>query len=245
VSQVSFLKEIKGLVQRIYKSSSGFTLIEITLVLVIIGIILSVAVISWMSIKHGYEISQTRSKLRAVKSCLIKRMIYTERYPTYSKDLTVNSVTGECVNYNSSKDVDYCICQDKFKDAWGNRIRYLGGVNGSGSALSGELVLNSTYKHSEPYQVPDEYSNATKPNGDVIKDLAFVLVSYGQDGSADDSSYNSSALVGTLNASTGNPSANSFKLPDFSSNDLYSGTQDGGDDQVLFITGYELKSKLN
>jgi len=76
-------------------------MIELSIVIVIIGIILGLGLSSWMMLIEAREISKTQSVLRQTKNCLLRRMTHSLQYPTYTDNLTTN-----CTSKNDSKDVE-------------------------------------------------------------------------------------------------------------------------------------------
>lgn len=205
----------------------GFTLIELSIVIVVMGIILSIGVASWMSLMHGYEVSQTRATLKAIKSCLSKRMIYTENYPNYSQDLKATDCTND--NYHKTNAVDYCLCQDKYQDAWGNRIRYLGGVNGTNKNIQGKPIFeNQDTGLFNSTNFPGKDSRVINKQGKVVQHVAFVLLSKGRNQKFEFTDQLNNTLVGNL----------SNINPDLSN-------PEDNDDQALIITGHELNNIVN
>ncbi|MGM0611442.1 MAG: type II secretion system protein [Thermodesulfobacteriota bacterium] len=203
----------------------GFTLIESAVVLVVIGTVMAVGAMAWMSIKSGFEVSHTRAKLKAVKSCLMERMILSDKYPDFTLNLQEDKDDNyQCENNATTKAVDYCLCQPEYKDAWGRRIRFLGGIDGSNS-LNG-TPFNATH-------FPAGESNATDKDGKVVEGIAFIVLSKGANGkfnhnSTKDLFTNEDSLVGSLEDGTPNFE---FDAKDY-------------DDQVLIVTGNELSNLL-
>ncbi|WP_457572461.1 hypothetical protein [Desulfovulcanus sp.] len=208
--------------------SSGFTLIEMAVILIIIGLILFVGVASWQTLSEGRRITQTRTILEEAKDCLIKRMYYTEAYPRFD--------TGNNTS-NSSADVDQCLAEKR--DAWGHPLRYLGGIdNATNASLAGKFIIDDLAENQTAEYKPGDWSNATDKDGNNVGDIAFILISFGRDGQADDSSY------GTPLSFTGsiyNPDSTAARidenhLPQFNAT---------GDDLYLIVTGNELKAVLS
>lgn len=200
----------------------GFTFIELALVLVIIGLLLSLGVGAWLSLKESREVAKTRSSLQQVRNCLLKRMSSTLQYPSFSDDLTCSS------DASSSHSVDVCLCPRK--DAWGNKIVYLQGFDTDNDPLKGEGAVTSSYRGTQFTSVNSRSSvNATQ--GRIIHRVAFVLISPGKDGEFDSLTYgdffDDDKVVGTLNA-TAEP-------PNF--------TQEM-DDQYLVVTGPQIRTRL-
>lgn len=224
----------KSALKHDHSGFQGFTLIESAIVLVVIGTVMTVGAISWMSIKSGFEISHTRAKLRAVKSCLMERMILSERYPDFTLTLQENKDDNyQCVNNVPTKAVDYCLCKAGYKDAWGRRIRFLGGIDKSGYSINGKGIMNSNCTSFNGTSFPAEESNATDKDGRLVKNIAFILLSKGKNGEFDRSTtrslfHSKNTLVGSLEDGT----------PDFEFD------HKDYDDQVLILTGYGLSELL-
>lgn len=203
----------------------GFTLIESAIVLVVIGTVLALGAMAWMSIKSGFEVSHTRAKLKTVRSCLMERMILSDKYPDFTPNLEEDEDDNyQCVNNVRTKAVDYCLCKSGHKDAWGHRIRFLGGIYGGGPL--GGTPFNATH-------FPDQGSNATDKDGKVIEGIAFIVLSKGDNGRFDRNSTRNlfadkNTLVGSLEDGT----------PNFEFDDK------AYDDQVLIVTGNELSDLL-
>jgi len=222
---------------------TGFTLIELSVVLVIIGIILFAGIAAWSTIVAGQRITATRAEMENIKRCLINRAMYSEAFPTWER-------TGmNCNTPRSWFDVEHCLCGRT--DAWGNAIRYISGLtatDGLGEALAiSPTIPPAHYVVADPVQgqVPTELDNQSRvsaPDG-TIGSVAFVLVSYGSDRVADNTSYGD-LFNPDLTASgrpanrignfiTGTPDPTMF--PDFSNtrNDLF-----------LVVTSFELAGML-
>ncbi len=218
-------------------NDGGFTLIEMAVVLVVLGTVLAIGAVSWMSIKSGFEVSHTRSKLKAVKSCLIERMILSDKYPDFTSNLQEDEDDNyQCVNNKQTKAVDYCLCKSEYKDAWGHRIRFLGGIYDNGTnwvPINGKGIMNSNRTSFNATSFPGDKSNATDKDGGSVKNIAFILLSKGSNGEFDRKSTRNLfadkyTLAGSLEDGTPN-----FE---FDNKDY--------DDQVLIVTGNQLSILL-
>ncbi len=181
----------------------GITLLELSMVLVVIGIIMGIAIFSWMSFIEAKKVSETYSDLTSVKNCLFSKMLYSTKYPTYSDPLTAQMCANH--SYSSEKEVDLCICGGR-KDAWGHYIRYIDGFDASNSSLAGKDALKRPWAGITYAYSPSPESQIIDKDGKVVTKVAFVLVSFGKDGRADDPSYANmfvgDNLVGDLRVST-------------------------------------------
>ncbi len=207
----------------------GFALLELAMVLVIIGIIMGMAIFSWMSFIEAKKISETSSVLAAIKNCLMEKMVYSLKYPDYSYPLTSTMCTQGSYG---DKAVDSCIC-GRYKDAWGRYIRYLDGFDAANSSLGGKYAIRRPWAGISSSAEPSKDSSVIDKDGERKKDVAFVLISFGKDGKPDDSSYGSLLpdhdLVGKLK----------YSLPEFNSTDT-----GNKDDIYLIVTGDQIKAFL-
>ncbi len=200
---------------------NGFTLIELAIVLVIVGLILGVGIISWISLMKARKYAYSRSILYQTKNCLLKRITYSNRYPTYTPNL-------DCTHPDPIKDVDSCLCGQH--DAWGHPILYLEGRDSDGQPLSNSSGWVVENKPANQTDVVNAISKVVDPHGKTIFKVAFVLISKGENNQLDDPSYsnlfNGNSIVGVIN---NNPE------PNFAHNT---------DDVVVIVSGYELKNML-
>ncbi len=227
--------------------AKGFTLIEMAIDLVIIGILLSAAGIGWYSLLEGRRLAKTYGTLVQAKECLIKRMLYSNQYPSYTANLDCDDETAPYAFDLSAKDVDACLCN--LRDAWGKRLYFIEGraSNSTGSIYyplsQGTKYVADNLPQNATATNPDSgNSTITDKDGNTIKYIAFVLVSSGKNLYLDHDSYRSlftpPSHVATLD--TGN-------LPDFFSDPNGTppvGDPDVRDDIILTVTGPELMTLL-
>lgn len=169
----------------------GMTLIELGVVLVIIGIILSAGTASWISYAGARKVVITAGEMRRAKDCLIQRALYDRMYPGYS-------AAGNYLN-TAGASVDACMA-DKI-DGWGRNICFIQGISSAGGFLDETncLLINetttdsndpcSTSHSSNPPVKPATTSKIVDDDGNLVSDVAFVLVSMGHDGVPDHASY--------------------------------------------------------
>jgi|GEM_PF-1622221 len=193
--------EIQGFTMIEPAKTSGFTLIELAIVLVIIGIIIGAAGLGWYSLLEGRKLAKTYGTMVQAKECLVKRMLYSNQYPSYMGSDPGDPFTYLDCDYDTSlhpppypfdlsaKDVDACICN--LRDAWGQRLYYLEGVNGTDpdfESLAGFHVTDN------PAQVQNatkelEESEIVDKDGTAVKYVGFVLISSGKNLTLDHISY--------------------------------------------------------
>ncbi len=187
-------------------SNQGFSLLEATLVLVVVGILLGIGLLSWSSFADSRRYSKTNSQLMQMKDCLVRCIVFTEHYPREDDFKNCRDLTG--------------------KDAWGGDIKWIVGTNSTGEALDENHAVVTDEARNQTAEILHSTRTITTANGNFTS-VAFALVSLGEDGEANSSTYN------TLN------SADWLKLsdqsPDFSA---------AADDLVLVVTGYELAATI-
>jgi prepilin-type N-terminal cleavage/methylation domain-containing protein len=194
------------------QTSQGFTFIEVAIVLIIAGIILSIGAASWITFMEGRRVAKTRSVLQQAKDCLVKRVVFNERYPR-------------------TEDFDSCM-NATGKDGWNQGIKCLDGVNSEGDTLNGTDFVVTDDARNQTAVVMDNSSLVTTEQGDQFP-VAFVLFSLGDNGKADNTSYDGADRI--------QPLADLSTTPDFtSSND----PDDEFDDIFLVVKSYELAAAI-
>lgn len=222
----------------------GFTLIEMAVVLVVVGLILSIGIGSWVALMKTREVGKTRSVLRQTKNCLLLHMAHNLYYPTFNGTnvLQTNEEQTTCINADTTKDVDACLCKPGHTDAWGHRIRYIAGEAEDGSVLNGQYAIDRPHLEGSSVNTnatnPDSSSNATLGDDRTQSRIGFIVLSLGADGEFDDSvNYdscfaNTNDLVGTLEECD--------TPPDFSNREDVQ-----QDDQFLIVGGPEIRGRLS
>jgi prepilin-type N-terminal cleavage/methylation domain-containing protein len=209
---------------------TGFTLIELSVVLVIIGLIIFAGIAAWSTIVEGQRIAATRATMENIKRCLITRVMYSEAFPTWQ--LT----NMNCAAPRSQFDVDHCLCGRT--DAWGNALRYISGLEAANLGLGENGSL-----HYIVTNLPQGRSSVTTPHGNSrvrvsaaqeIAGVAFVLISYGSDRVADHASYGG-LFAPDLSAASQPANRIGATIPDFSN---------AGNDLYLVVTSFELAAQL-
>ncbi|MBT8764141.1 type II secretion system protein [Desulfohalobiaceae bacterium Ax17] len=204
---------------------NGFTLVELALVLVIVGLLIGGGVLSWTSLMQARKIAATRSALNQAKDCLFRRIAYTNKYPDYTP-------APDCSSVDQTKDVDVCLCG--IKDAWGNRLRFLEGLEQGGDGLSQSsdyVIANLAQDQARATISPD--SKVIDVHNKERTGVAFILISFGKNGQADDSSYGDRFVSSdTLAAALDPDNPPNFYHPDDASYD----------DLALIVTASELQA---
>lgn len=164
---------------------AGFTLVEMALVLLIIGLVAGLGYTAWQSLNDASRIQATENRMRAARDCIVAGTVNSGRYPSYDQDYDspgANVVDG---------------CLDGIEDSWGQPILFLEGLSSPGTGLEGEcLDPSETADSSDPCHIsnapvrPDPVNSlATDRDGNTVERVAFILISYGDDMMAADTSY--------------------------------------------------------
>jgi prepilin-type N-terminal cleavage/methylation domain-containing protein len=206
------------------RSRNGFTLVEIGIVLVIVALMLGFGVTAYMGLMETRKVAKAQSMLKDAKSCLLKRALVSERYPSYTAGLT-------CAGGGSSSlDVDDCICPPDMLDPWGQGIRFLEGVQGIGTGLAGNPFVDEIVR-GQTRVAPDAiFSQVLDHTGLLRNDVAFVLISFGEDTVADNTSYGDEFAGGVRAAKIG------ASVPDFQTGHV--------DDLYVVVTSSELATAV-
>lgn len=173
------------------RRARGFTLIEMGIVLLIIGIILGMGTASWVSYASARKVVMTAGTMRRAKDCLVRHIMSERMYPGYS--------SGQDFQDTNTFSVDACL--NGKLDGWGRQICYIqgryddsNGLDQNYCLLVNETTLDSTdpccSKHStSPPVKPYLTSKIIDDDGNEVGDVAFVLVSMGADGVPNNDTY--------------------------------------------------------
>lgn len=110
------------------KQMRGFTLIEVMIVVVILGILAAVVVPNLMDKPDQAKITKTKHDIRELESALQLYRLDNHSYP--STDQGLEALTKKPANAGAWKDGGYI--KSVPKDAWGREYQYLNpGVHGT------------------------------------------------------------------------------------------------------------------
>ncbi|MFA5479730.1 MAG: type II secretion system protein GspG [Candidatus Muiribacteriota bacterium] len=162
----------------------GFTLLELLIVIVVIGILAAVSVPRLMSFIDEGKVGATRSEMAAIKSAARLFFMHTNRYPTHVGELVRNNLGGDTGAAAISgwrgpyMEDGY---EEVVNDAWGNEYRIInqrkttdGGatpININGQSLFGILLVSNG---------PNGIFDGETGFGDEIDDLFEWLVYDGE-----------------------------------------------------------------
>lgn len=90
------------------KSQKAFTVVELTVVIVALGILVSIVVIGFGAWRKQTAVSQLKSDLNAVSHAMENSRNYAQGYPT-SIPATVAASSGVTLSYISGDDKKYCV----------------------------------------------------------------------------------------------------------------------------------------
>lgn len=127
-----------------FMGSKGFSLLEMTFILVIIGMIAGFGLSAWTSMKYSQQISASRTRLRIAAECLSQYVLHSERIPPTS----------------------YFQNRCAAKDAWGSELIY----ENSGDDLEISTVPTRTYR-DDTGSSPDAVWILVSPGPDTGRDF--------------------------------------------------------------------------
>lgn len=107
-------------IQRIVPKRSGFTLIEIMVVVVILGILAATVVPQFIGTTHDAKVSAAKSQVSEIESALERLAIHLDRYPSTDEGL---KLLVEAPPGDSSKWRGPYLKQLR-NDPWGNAYQY-------------------------------------------------------------------------------------------------------------------------
>lgn len=173
----------------------GFTLIEMAVVVVVIGIALSLGLKVATSLMRTTQLSETRAHIDLVKRATLDFLRTQRRLPC--PDYTGDGAEAANCNGNAYGTVPWQtlgIPSDDALDGWGNFIRYH--INGAWSNQNGfSIGALTTNPPATILSVQERLADGTI--SPVNNSIPFVLVSHGKN------SYGSRTRAYTINAAAG------------------------------------------
>jgi general secretion pathway protein G len=103
-----------------YKKSAAFTLIEMMVVVVVIGILAATIIPKFMTVSHDARVSAAKSHIAEYESALERFNIHMDRYPTTEEGLNV--LTDPPANEQTKWRGPYV--KQLRPDPWGNPYQY-------------------------------------------------------------------------------------------------------------------------
>lgn len=230
------------------------TLIELGIVLVIIGIILSIGTASWISYADARRVVITAGEMRRAKDCLVQRILNDRMYPGFT-------AAGD---YSDRMSFSVDDCLNGRLDGWGRPLCYIQGLQAPGDGLNEDdclLVNETTLDENDPCSPSNSKSPPVQPytsskivddDGETINDVAFVIVSMGHDGVPNHTSYaalfpNMDGRYETAGSTNTAPwAARMGSTPDFSdaTNNPATLNEPEDEDIYLVVTYSELLAEL-
>lgn len=93
------------------KQSKGFTIVELLIVIVTIGILASISILAYTGVQGRAKDATIQSNVNTIRQSISLYHAQYNSYPSYN-DLTTNSVIGALANDVSSFDESTFTCQD-------------------------------------------------------------------------------------------------------------------------------------
>lgn len=105
-----------------HKNTTGFTLVEMTMVLVVVGLVIGFGYTAWLSMKNSQQISAVKTTLRTVSECLTNYVLHSEQLPPQT----------------------YFTTRCRQTDPWGNSLLY----ENTGDNVNIALINPKTFRDS-------------------------------------------------------------------------------------------------
>lgn len=141
--------------KRIGRARRGFTLLEVLMVIVILGILAAVLVPQFMGTQQRAEIDLTKTKIKALDSSLETFRLHCGRYPTSDEGLTVMLQQPDDEALEGKWAGPYL--KEMPKDAWNRELRY----EAPGTYNEGTYDLSSSGPNGQ-FGDDDDIGNWTK-----------------------------------------------------------------------------------
>ncbi len=109
--------------QRCRKRNKGFTLVEIMAVVIIIGLLATIAAMNFLGQTDKARVVTTKANLKMLHHAVAQFKMDTGRYPTEEEGLTV--LVEEPSDVKGYQSGGYLDSTDVPKDAWHNEFEYI------------------------------------------------------------------------------------------------------------------------
>ncbi|BDV02065.1 hypothetical protein TDMWS_21500 [Thermodesulfomicrobium sp. WS] len=159
---------------------TGFSLLEVSIALVIIGLLFAVGALSWSALAETRRLAKARAQLLEVRDCMLRASLLHEHYPSDTDFLRCSNETG--------------------LDPWGGDLRMVRGVTTAGLPLDESFAVVTDAARGQLLTLPD--GNASRaillPEGENRTSIAFAVISLGKNRVADHPSVaglNTNAIV--------------------------------------------------
>jgi len=106
------------------KDDRAFTLIEVLLVLLILGMLVGVAIVAFGGTQKRAEIDATKVKLKAVESSVERFKFHVGRYPSATEGLAVLTSSASLENEEDKAKWAGPYLKQTAKDEWGKEFHY-------------------------------------------------------------------------------------------------------------------------
>lgn len=147
----------------------GFSILELSIALVVIGALLAVGVSAWSTMAETRRLARAQAQLLEARDCLLRHSLIHERYPDDAAFLRCRAETG--------------------RDPWGGELRLVRGVSPANLPLTEAFSPIEDPVRSQALTQAHPSRAILLPEGDNRTAVAFALVSLGRNGVADHGSY--------------------------------------------------------
>lgn len=155
--------------RRPHAIAAGFTALELTMALIVIGALLAVGVSAWSTMAETRRLARAQAQLLEVRDCLLRRSLIHERYPDDAAFLRCRAETG--------------------RDPWGGELRLVRGVSPANLPLTEAFSPIEDPVRGQALTQAHPSLAILLPGGDNRTAIAFAIVSLGRNGVADHASY--------------------------------------------------------
>lgn len=194
-------------IPRLGRPIEGFTLIELTVVLVLIGTIMTLGLKMVVSTLENAAYSETKAKQETIKVALIAYLRTNGVLPCPDRQAvpTGQILPATCIA-NASEGYGVLpwqalgLSKDVAIDGFGNFFSYrIANGNGTASTKNWTSRSAATDFTINELRVPSQGLTVTHQDGSIVQDAVVILVSHGKNG------YGAKTIRGTLNAASASP----------------------------------------